>query len=117
MRKDSVWNRMKLPPTVKKAEEVAKAFAEGREARTRYVRFNPESWWAGNTPREGIRDMVKQEDGALTYYLWGSSIATLNGDVLTLGNCGYETRMTVRRLQSIFYVMISIHSCLDHQPI
>lgn len=86
-----------------KYEDVIKAFAEGREMRGKLVSNGGKAhyWASGRHSREGIRDQVKREDGVLTYYLWGSPIATLDGDVLTLDNCGYATVITVARLSKI----------------
>lgn len=92
----------RLPRTGKDAAAVIEAFKEGRELRTKKVIGDNHSPWY-RTGRSGIRDMVKREGDALVYYLWGSAIATIEGDILTLDNCGYETRTTTDRLNRIFW--------------
>jgi len=90
----------KLPRTTLEWDEVVEAFKDGRELRTKKV--SGVGWGGWNLrDRSGIRDMVKKEDGAFVYYLWGSAIATIEGDVLTLDNCGYNTKTTAGRLRRI----------------
>ncbi len=91
----------RLPRTTSRWDEVVTAFKEGRELRTKKINgrdYGP--WWSGQQ-RSGIRDMVKREDETLVYYLWGSPIATIEGDILTFDNCGYNTKITADRLRSI----------------
>jgi len=88
-------------------EEVVQAFKEGREIRGKLVvrGKKPAYSWAWRAVREGIRDQVKREGEVLTYYLWGSPIAKLEGDILTLHNCGHATMLTNKRLFSIWRLM------------
>lgn len=61
--------------------------------------------------RGGIRDRVIVEGNTAKYLLWGNCIAEWDGKILKLDNCGWETALTVDRMQYIYYGCFkSLHS-------
>lgn len=49
----------------------------------------------------GVRDIVKKENGEVKYLLWGNPIAVLKDGVLILSDCGWKTSTTKDRLSNI----------------
>lgn len=49
----------------------------------------------------GVRDIVKKENGEVKYLLWGNPIAVLKDGVLILSDCGWKTPTTKERLSNI----------------
>jgi len=68
-------------------------------------------FWTGKTRKKGyggyghssVRDQIVIEGDAVKYLLWGSRIAEWNRktNVLRVGDCGWETKLTFDRLNSI----------------
>jgi hypothetical protein len=58
-------------------------------------------FWKGQPRKLSARDEVVVHEGKTTYLLWGHSIAVLQGNDLTIRDCGYETMLTKDRLNNI----------------
>jgi hypothetical protein len=63
--------------------------------------------------RSGVRDRVIVEGDVVRYLLWGSEIANwnINNETLHVDDCGWKTRLTFGRLNSILsYVDMYVYS-------
>jgi len=49
----------------------------------------------------GVRDIVKKENGEVKYLLWGNPIAVLKDGILKISDCGWKTSTTKERLSNI----------------
>lgn len=99
--------RQEKMSTTKDVGLIVEFFFRGKAVRSPKV--NSDRSWYGHGGRSGIRDQVEVEGAERTYYLWGSPIAKLNGNILTLDNCGYSTKLTAERLRRILRFSLREH--------